>query len=47
MVLRAAGFPVPKLLFWNFVASLTCVAGVGGSWVSGGPRVGLSGLSVG
>ncbi|CAJ1393919.1 unnamed protein product [Effrenium voratum] len=28
MVLRAAGFPVPKLLFWNFVASLTCVAGV-------------------
>lgn len=28
MVLRAAGFPVPRLLFWNFVASLTCVLGV-------------------
>eukprot|EP00415_Alexandrium_ostenfeldii_P001050 UN1050 len=28
MVLRTAGFPVPRLLFWNFVASLTCVLGV-------------------
>jgi len=28
MVLRAAGFPVPRLLFWNFVASLTCILGV-------------------
>ncbi|CAE8607440.1 unnamed protein product [Polarella glacialis] len=28
MVLRSAGFPVGRLLFWNFLASLTCVAGV-------------------
>jgi len=28
MVLRYAGFPVMKLLFWNFLVSLTCVAGV-------------------
>lgn len=28
MVLRAAGFAVPRLLFWNFVASLTCILGV-------------------
>lgn len=28
MVLRAAGFPVARLLAWNFVASLTCVLGV-------------------
>lgn len=29
MVLRAAGFGVGKLLFWNFLVSLTCVGGVG------------------
>lgn len=29
MVLRAAGFSVGRLLFWNFLVSLTCVAGVG------------------
>lgn len=28
MVLRAAGFPVGKLLWWNFAASLSCVGGV-------------------
>merc|ERR1712194_95743 len=28
MVLRSAGFPVGSLLFWNFIVSLTCVAGV-------------------
>eukprot|EP00927_Polykrikos_kofoidii_P054364 TRINITY_DN4878_c0_g1_i2.p1 TRINITY_DN4878_c0_g1~~TRINITY_DN4878_c0_g1_i2.p1 ORF type:complete len:490 (+),score=45.70 TRINITY_DN4878_c0_g1_i2:82-1551(+) len=28
VVLRSAGFPVAKLLFWNFLASLTCVGGV-------------------
>jgi len=28
MVLKAAGFPVPQLLLWNFLASLTCVLGV-------------------
>lgn len=28
VVLRSAGFPVPKLLLWNFLASLTCAAGV-------------------
>jgi len=28
MVLKAAGFPVAQLLFWNFLASLTCVLGV-------------------
>jgi len=28
MVLRAAGFTVPRLLMWNFLASLTCVGGV-------------------
>eukprot|EP00913_Durusdinium_trenchii_P002718 g2515.t2 len=29
MVLRAAGFPVGQLLGWNFLASLTCLGGVG------------------
>ena len=29
MVLRSAGFPVTKLLCWNFLASLTCLGGVG------------------
>eukprot|EP00933_Yihiella_yeosuensis_P034575 TRINITY_DN28054_c0_g1_i1.p1 TRINITY_DN28054_c0_g1~~TRINITY_DN28054_c0_g1_i1.p1 ORF type:complete len:138 (-),score=5.35 TRINITY_DN28054_c0_g1_i1:99-512(-) len=29
MVLRSAGFPVGRLLFWNFLVSLTCMAGVG------------------
>lgn len=29
MVLRSAGYTVPQLLFWNFLASLTCVGGVG------------------
>ena len=29
MVLRSAGFPVAQLLLWNFLASLTCLAGVG------------------
>merc|ERR1719162_872792 len=29
VVLRAAGFSVPRLLFFNFLASLTCVGGVG------------------
>lgn len=29
MVLRSAGFPVGKLLLWNFIASLTCLGGVG------------------
>jgi len=28
MVLRSAGFPVTKLLCWNFLASLTCLGGV-------------------
>jgi len=28
VVLRAAGFSVPRLLMWNFLASLTCVGGV-------------------
>mmetsp|Transcript_124298 Transcript_124298/g.247781 ORF Transcript_124298/g.247781 Transcript_124298/m.247781 type:complete len:363 (+) Transcript_124298:35-1123(+) len=28
MVLKAAGFPVARLLLWNFLASLTCVLGV-------------------
>eukprot|EP00405_Crypthecodinium_cohnii_P033016 CAMPEP_0206524930 /NCGR_PEP_ID=MMETSP0324_2-20121206/68453_1 /ASSEMBLY_ACC=CAM_ASM_000836 /TAXON_ID=2866 /ORGANISM="Crypthecodinium cohnii, Strain Seligo" /LENGTH=492 /DNA_ID=CAMNT_0054019543 /DNA_START=29 /DNA_END=1505 /DNA_ORIENTATION=+ len=28
MVLRSAGFPTGKLLAWNFLVSLTCVAGV-------------------
>mmetsp|Transcript_16635 Transcript_16635/g.41559 ORF Transcript_16635/g.41559 Transcript_16635/m.41559 type:complete len:439 (-) Transcript_16635:63-1379(-) len=28
MVLRSAGFPVGRLLLWNFLVSLTCVAGV-------------------
>jgi len=28
MVLRSAGFPVGRLLFWNFLVSLTCVGGV-------------------
>lgn len=28
MVLREAGFPLGRLLAWNFAASLTCVAGV-------------------
>jgi len=28
MVLRFAGFPVGRLLFWNFLVSLTCVGGV-------------------
>lgn len=29
VVLRAAGFSTPRLLFFNFLASLTCVGGVG------------------
>jgi len=29
MVLRSAGFATGRLLFWNFVVSLTCVGGVG------------------
>jgi len=29
MVLRSAGFPVGRLLLWNFGVSLTCAAGVG------------------
>lgn len=28
MVLRSAGFPTGRLLLWNFLVSLTCVAGV-------------------
>lgn len=28
MVLRSAGFPTAQLLLWNFLASLTCLAGV-------------------
>lgn len=28
MVLRSAGFPIGRLLAWNFAASLTCVGGV-------------------
>merc|ERR1719265_736189 len=29
VVLRAAGFSTARLLFFNFIASLTCVGGVG------------------
>lgn len=29
VVLRSAGFSVPRLLFFNFLASLTCIGGVG------------------
>lgn len=29
VVLRTAGFSTKRLLFWNFLASLTCVGGVG------------------
>jgi len=35
MVLREAGFPLGKLLAWNFVASLTCVGGVAVAHVIG------------
>lgn len=35
MVLREAGFPIGQLLGWNFLASLTCVAGVGVAHVIG------------
>jgi len=35
MVLRAAGFAVPRLLFYNFAASLTCVLGVAAAHLIG------------
>jgi len=35
MVLKTAGFPVAQLLFWNFLASLTCVLGVAVAHVIG------------